>query len=441
MSSRWTVVGLLGLLAVLASGCPAEEPQASTLRWTTCPDDVLTATVGEVECAYLAVPESRDTPGADRRVEVFVARMLLGAEPSSREPVLVTSLGSRPNYGGIAPLVQRVQRDVIIVDTRGVGHSRPSLECSEVQLLNDTWARPTDDPNGSGRLTDGIADCYDRLADAGIDVKAYNLTEAARDLEDLRHAMGISSWNVVSYGAGSRLALELLRIAPEPVRALVMDSPEVPGADPRALAGEETLTSVRAVLAACTRDRTCRRRYPDAPALVDRAMQTLRRDPLAFTAPRRNDQIRVVLDPTLLARGLRQLLSDSGSSGPFFSPTSVPEVLDAVVARDRVALRRFVGQLVRYDDGLCLGYRSKCLPAHSPSQGVELSILCRDIAPHAPASHGQAAARVPPGIPRRPLDGPVLALAGPTEYRLGRAPTRLGRTGAGHRRSLRPLHR
>jgi hypothetical protein len=110
-------------------------------------------------------------------------------------------------------------------------------------------------------------------------------------------------------------------------------------------------------------------------------MTSLRSEPLRLSVDRQGQSVPVLLDPGLLARALRQMLSDGGSSGPLFAAGSIPSVLAAVVAKRERELSSMFAQFLRYEDPLCLGYRTPCLPAVTVALGVELSMLCRDIAP------------------------------------------------------------
>jgi len=115
------------------------------------------------------------------------------------DPVLVTSWANQPNYGGIAPLAQRVRRDVIMVDTRGTGHSLPALGCPEVAQLSTTaWATRTGDRARRETLLTAVRSCRQRIVADGSEVAAYDAVEAAADLVDLRHAFGAPRWNVTS---------------------------------------------------------------------------------------------------------------------------------------------------------------------------------------------------------------------------------------------------
>ena len=135
------------------------------------------------------------------------------------------------------------------------------------------------------------------------------------------------------------------------------------------------------MLAACAAERRCRQRYPDPEALLAKATTTLEKDPLTVSVDHRGASIDVLVTPAFLARALRQLVSDGGSSGPLFAVGSIPPVLDAVAARRSQELSTVIAQLIQYEDPLCLGYRTPCLPAATGSLGVQLTTLCRDIVP------------------------------------------------------------
>ena len=193
--------------------------------------------VAEVSCGYLTVPENRSKPG--RSIRLLVTRVQPPAGSNPAEPLFVagTETASVPGYSGTSPTAARVGREVIFLDPRGVGHSEPALECPEVAGLTErTLAMPVDDQATRTAFLDAVAGCHQRLTASGIDLGAYNVTEMAADAEDLRRALGIESWNVVTTGTASRIALEMLRWAPEHIRTVILDSPEVPGDDPRAVA-------------------------------------------------------------------------------------------------------------------------------------------------------------------------------------------------------------
>ena len=366
---------------------------AADFEATDCPADVASVVVGEVRCGYLTVPEDRAAPGNE--VRLFVAR-IEPPEVQHEDPMLVagTDLANLPNYGGIAPLAQRVGREVIIIDTRGVGHSEPSLVCPEVDEIRTTaLAAATDDRQTRATFLDAVTACHARLTSDGVDLSAYHLAAMAADVEDLRTALGVEEWNVVTYGTASRIALEMIRQSPDHLRSVLLDSPEVPGSDPRVIAVDSTRASLEAALRACASDPRCDAAFPDVETLLDRALTALADRPVTVEmTPAGQDAVDVLIDDALLLRLLRAMLSDGGSSGSFMRAASVPAVLDAAVSGQLGRLADTLATTVAGSPPYCLGYLPKCLPQHRASMGAAWSVLCHDVAPrHDEAEAARAA--------------------------------------------------
>jgi D-alanyl-D-alanine carboxypeptidase len=206
-----------------------------------------------ITCGYLSVPENR-TNQDSHTIEIAVA-IVHTPNPEAQTPLVV--LGGGP--GG--PLIEIVfsapelaaglamQSDVIFVEQRGVGYSRPRLVC--------------DDPI---RVFDGdeeaVRACFDKLISEGIDLTGYNSIEAAADVAALRLALGVDEWNILGGSYGTRWALTVARNHPDGVRSLVLDGVFPPQMDfdvwMRAIPGV-----LDRVLAACASDAACNTTYPD----------------------------------------------------------------------------------------------------------------------------------------------------------------------------------
>jgi pimeloyl-ACP methyl ester carboxylesterase len=351
---------------------------------TVCPADISAVIVADVTCGYLTVPENRGRPESDRTVKLLVTR-IQPPEPSTKEPMFVagTDLGSSSDYGGIAPLAQRVGREVLFLASRGSAHSEPALECPEVEAVGDSdLANPTDEAVTQTTFLDAVGACHRRLTDAGVDLSGYNVTEMAADAEDLRQALDIDAWNVITYGTASRIAMEMLRTAPQPIRTMTLDSPELPGTDPRVIAVEGTRDAIAAVLKACADDSACRSQYPDVRESFDRALSTVDRKPVTLTLADRPPDGRTVsvrVDPAMLVRIVRQMLSEGAG---LRHPRAVPRTLAAVIAGRTHELVEISNSFVG-DGPYCNGYQTRCVPLYHRALGVVFSTFCHDIAPFA----------------------------------------------------------
>jgi pimeloyl-ACP methyl ester carboxylesterase len=165
----------------------------------------------DAEFGKLLVPENRRNPKS-RLIELtFVRFKSTAAKPAS--PIVYLAGG--PGGSGIQAargtrfplfLAMREVADVIALDQRGVGLSKPNLNCREAIDY------PLDKaPSRAGLLAalrQASKECANRLRGEGIDLNGYNTNESADDLEDLRKALGarkISLW-AISYGTHLSLA-------------------------------------------------------------------------------------------------------------------------------------------------------------------------------------------------------------------------------------------
>jgi pimeloyl-ACP methyl ester carboxylesterase len=381
-------------LVTVSSGCTsgshetrtAPLPSVSRYASRECPAEIAAALVGTVECGTLTVPENRSENIGWVRLLVT---SLTPAEVLADDTIVVvgTDMASRPNYAGMAPLSQRTGRRVVVLEQRGTGHSEPSLACPEPedpsQLI--TWSDRTGSRTWQRKANRLASRCLRSLVDAGVDVASYGVTEMAADVADLITLLDLAPADLISYGSASRIAFELMRAHPDVLRAVVLDTPDVPGSDPRALAAGRTRSAVAQVLLWCHQDPDCRGTYPNPLGLLRRALAAIAERPISVPVDTQGSRQRVVLDPALLVRVARQALTDGGSAGSWGLPEALPALLAAVADRDRARVAVALTELLGVQGPLCPGYRGKCMSAHVVDEGVYNSVLCQDIVPLAPS--------------------------------------------------------
>jgi pimeloyl-ACP methyl ester carboxylesterase len=376
----------LAATLVTLSACTAADPPPKgfrpTFRQAACPTDVEVQFLDPHECGYLTVLENRADPNG-RRIEVFVLRVdPIGVDPSP-DPVLVAGwdIGDVTPYGAAQGLATSVHRVVYFIDERGVGHSRPSLACPEIQQA--TAGLASSDPTFAGIFTEAVGSCRDRLAGDGIDLGSYDLSESAADIEDLRQALGIPIWNVGSYGTDSRIVLELLRTAPDHIRAVYLDAAQFPQLTDPDVAATGTSQAIEQLLRECTKDSACRRSFPHLAADWSAAIVRFDRDPIRVSVPRQgpsgSEPISVEVDAATLVRAVRAefVAWEAGHIA------TIPFIIQAAASGH---LTSELASVIGNDQTLCAGYRPNCAVADTSSLGEYLSILCRDEAPFADGS-------------------------------------------------------
>jgi pimeloyl-ACP methyl ester carboxylesterase len=135
-------------------------------------------------------------------------------------------------------------RDLILLDQRGVGHSRPALDCA-----------PIDDP------ASGLA-CRNRLTARGIDLSAYTTQENAADVAELGPALGCRQVNLFGYSYGSLLALTVMRQQPQHIRSVILLSPAPPQADAVTDWPGNVARAFKTLSGGCAHDPRCAAAYP-----------------------------------------------------------------------------------------------------------------------------------------------------------------------------------
>ena len=232
-----------------------------------------------VQCGYLTVLENRAKPDG-RRIRIFVMRAPAVSARPRPDPIVYLSGG--PGGAGsfeVASMIKHglnAEREVIFVDQRGTHRADPLLACPEwEQFLYDSVGVPFTAESTTHMDSAAIQACRDRLAATGVDLAAYNSTENAADIADLRVALGIERWNVYGVSYGSKLALTLLRNHPQGIRSVVLDSVSPATNNIVENWWSAPASSFKAIFAACAAQPACAAAYPNLEADFTAAVNRL----------------------------------------------------------------------------------------------------------------------------------------------------------------------
>ena len=104
----------------------------------------------------------------------------------------------------------RAVADVILLDQRGTGLSRPAADCPVRQVPLGQGAFETQAALLAEMLAE-IRPCVAAWRAKGFDPAAYTTGESASDVEDLRIALGANRLNLLAFSYGTDLALTVIR--------------------------------------------------------------------------------------------------------------------------------------------------------------------------------------------------------------------------------------
>jgi pimeloyl-ACP methyl ester carboxylesterase len=154
-------------------------------------------------------------------------------------------------------------RDIIMFDVRGMGHSQPAYSCPEYSELS---SRMTSENLTMEQWADGYIEasqtCRDRLVGAGVNLSAFTSAAVAADMEDLRQALGYEQWNVYASSYGTRIALTLMRDFPLNIRSAVLDSSWPLQVDPFAEQAVNAEQVLNTLFQYCAEDEQCNQFFP-----------------------------------------------------------------------------------------------------------------------------------------------------------------------------------
>lgn len=173
---------------------------------------------GEVllgELGSFTVPARRDDPGSGSFLLSFLRLPSTAAEPGP--PIFVLAGG--PGSSAIESLRNpgdarwfeafRAAGDLVLLEQRGTGLSRPRADCPQRLSLPLDAAGSRESFLGHARQT--IESAVDYWQHRGPDLDAWTTVESADDVNDLRQLLGYEAMSLEGGSYGSHLAIAVLR--------------------------------------------------------------------------------------------------------------------------------------------------------------------------------------------------------------------------------------
>lgn len=341
-----------------AAGSPPVRQALGPLIDVPCPYavEVVAAFGTALECSVLTAPMVHGAD--DSPVSLSVARirsnsetpvttplvMLLGGPGQEVESILpLFAIDGEQSY---RPLLQR--QDVILIDQRGVGYSKPSLACPfdavggvrvPVQRVEVKDILPA------------FAECAAGMHTSGINLEAFDSVQSAADVDLLRQALGFEQIDLLGTSYGTRLALTVVRDFPGTVRSAILESPEPLQANlvgGQIIAFDQALSSI---VEQCEREEPCAARYPDLNGTFATAVDALNAEPLAVSVNNlaTGAAEEVIVDGTIFT----VMVYFATFSAPLVP--LVPALIDGIRTGENVVLENIAPVTLDTSAGLSLG--------------------------------------------------------------------------------------
>ncbi len=287
MSRLHAVGGLVLALALMLGGCCVAE---DALKLTTCTLPDLGAAA---RCGMLDVPENPDRPEG-RWLPIHIAVLPALSGKALPDPIAILmggpgeeAIGAAGDYAGQFAAL-RQDRDLLFVDQRGAGQSAP-LHCDLFDPSDAAISLRDLFPPAA------VAACEQRSAQAA-DLTRYDYPSFARDLDQVRRALGYGKLNLFAGSYGTRAAQVYLRAYPDSVRTAYLGSVVPLDIETPLNFARTAQTALDHLFADCTEDSACHRAYPQLADEVRQLFERLDAGEARATVPGRSD-------PVVLGRG------------------------------------------------------------------------------------------------------------------------------------------
>jgi pimeloyl-ACP methyl ester carboxylesterase len=281
--------------AASGGAVPRFEPGACPSRVASSP------AFAQAQCGQLVVPENRHKPNG-KTISISVAIIPSVTQPPKHEPLFYITGGPGGDaMGDIEFLVPALNQDqnLIVLAQRGTLDAKPALLCPEIDASDAKAVSLVYDAPSTGVLhVAATKACHNRLVAEGIDLAAYNSLENVEDFVDLRKLLGATKWSLFGTSYGTYVALLMMRLHPEDLVSVTIDSITPPSATslgwPWTSAGE----GARNLFDACAAQPSCSSRYGDVQSQFTSQVQELEAHPLTVTShyTEGGPPVQVVLD-------------------------------------------------------------------------------------------------------------------------------------------------
>jgi pimeloyl-ACP methyl ester carboxylesterase len=333
-------------------------PDTNTIEFSNCmlalPGTTRTASA---QCGFLEVPENPEDPEG-RKISLHIAYAKATTPTVEPDPVFIFAGGpgqaASETWVMLRGMLNKIRknRDIVMIDQRGTGQSN-KLDCV---------AEDVDDLNAEVdlellvRLTEECAESLDG------DTRFYTTTHGMQDYDTVRRAMGFEKINLLGISYGTRSAQVYLRMFPDSVRTVTLDS-----VIPMQLnLGQEHAPmldrAVEEVFNDCRADSACKELFPSSEKDLLALLENLRQQPRSITIinPISGKDQDILLTSDTLAVAIRFLSYSSESQAVL--PLLIHE---AITTGD---LTRLASQALLVMSGL-----NEML-----ARGMELSVMCAE---------------------------------------------------------------
>ncbi len=270
--------------AARAPGGPVEAGTAYIAEITQVEECPFSAPRGDLAACFVAtVPKNYADVDADGALPEDAPRLTLAIAALSNfltvdDPDPIVMIAGGPGQGSTmllpmhGPALElRRSRSIVMIDQRGTGNSGPALTCDAIDAQEfDENRLNNPDLMPQTPAEERLAQCIAQWRDQGVDFNVFDTRAATRDLQAIRRGLGIRQWNLHGTSYGARVVLDAMRVDPEGIRSVVLNSPQAITPHYDAAFAENRAKLFSQFFEDCAQDSYCRETYGHLEGHLDK---------------------------------------------------------------------------------------------------------------------------------------------------------------------------
>jgi pimeloyl-ACP methyl ester carboxylesterase len=309
---NWRTILTLCIIQItyftMTSFAAAANPDIGKFEPATCPVDLPEGSDlgNRLEYGYITIPEQHARPGGPV-IQLAVARFKSFSDNPAPDPLVLNTGGPGdsnmdqfiPMAAGPMGQALLAQRDVVIIELRGLRYSKPALICDEVfEAQISMIGKDIRGKEANQILMAGMRASYDRFQKEGINLSAYNNVETAADIAMIMTTLGYDKFNIFGSSAGTMVAQHVMRDYPQRVRCVVLNAAVPLGQLFFRNMMSNASESLERMFELCKSDEACNAAYPDMEEKFFAYLEQLNKEPVTIQVkhPGSGEEVNFVLN-------------------------------------------------------------------------------------------------------------------------------------------------
>ncbi|MCV9927829.1 alpha/beta fold hydrolase [Flavobacterium sp. LS1R49] len=241
---------------------------------------------GKMIWGYLNVPE---TWGGHDGKTIKIAVTILKKTSNVKSSKAIVFIQGGPGADGIANIWSwlnhplRENNDIIVLDIRGTGLSKPRLSEDLGKKFLEILAKNQSEEEDEKQKTNAAMLCKQDLINRGINIDSYNSLAVANDLHALKSILKYKEWNVYGVSYGTYVAQVYASTYPKDIESLVLDSAIYDMSTYYVDNTANYMNSLQKIFKICKNDKKYNKEYPNLEKTYYEVIADLEKNPLTVS--------------------------------------------------------------------------------------------------------------------------------------------------------------